>query len=82
MKGREYPAIFHKEGNGYWIELPDVEGCFSQANTIEEGIVYARKALELMLEDMQPPKATPIEDISVDSVDRVIMITLENEKER
>ena len=30
-----YPAIFHPEETGYSVEIPDIEGCFTQGDTIE-----------------------------------------------
>lgn len=29
-------VVLHKEGNGYWAEVPALKGCFSQGETIEE----------------------------------------------
>lgn len=28
--------VLHKEGNGYWAEVPALKGCYSQGDTIEE----------------------------------------------
>lgn len=40
-----YPAIVHKE-SGYWVEFPDLPGCFTQGDTIEELIFNATEAME------------------------------------
>ena len=41
-----YPAILHKE-DGYWIEFPDLEGCQTFGNTLEETMELAQEALGL-----------------------------------
>ena len=30
-----YPAIFHPEETGYSVEIPDIEVCFKQVDTME-----------------------------------------------
>ena len=40
-----YPAIFHREDNAYWVEFPDLEGCQSFGDTIEETLSGAKEAL-------------------------------------
>ena len=41
-----YPAIIHHEDNSYWIEFPDLEGCHTFADTLEEVFASAREALD------------------------------------
>lgn len=43
-----YPAIIHEE-EGYWIEFPDLEGCQTCGQTLEETMEYAQEALGLYL---------------------------------
>lgn len=33
---KAYTILIHKEDEGYWAECPELEGCFAQANDIEE----------------------------------------------
>lgn len=40
-----YPAIIHPEDNSYWIEFPDLEGCHTFADTLEDVFVQAKEAL-------------------------------------
>lgn len=40
-----YPAIFHKEDNSYWAEFPDLPGCQTYGDNINETIVCAQEAL-------------------------------------
>ena len=50
MSKISYPAIFHEEDNSYWVEFPDLEGCFSSGETIEEAFENAKEALGLYLD--------------------------------
>lgn len=44
----EYIAVIHKDTNNtYWAEFPDVPGCFTNGNTIEEVERNAGEALDL-----------------------------------
>ncbi len=40
-----YPAVFHKEGNAYWAEFPDLPGCQSYGETLHETMSFAQEAL-------------------------------------
>ena len=40
-----YPAIFHKEDGAYWVEFPDLEGCQTFADTLQEALTEAQEAL-------------------------------------
>ena len=54
-----YPAIFHYENNGYWVEMPDVDGFVTQGDTVEDALLMAEEALDLCLEDLENhPEAT------------------------
>lgn len=43
-----YPAIFHEE-DGYWVEFPDLNGCVTEENTIEDAMAMAQESLGLWL---------------------------------
>ena len=43
-----YPAVFHEE-DGYWVEFPDLTGCVTEGDTIEETMSMAQEALGLWL---------------------------------
>lgn len=45
-----YPAVFHEDDNSYWVEFPDLEGCFTNGSTIEEAFLNASEALGLYLD--------------------------------
>lgn len=45
-----YPAVFRKEKKKYWVEFPDLQGCFSEGKTIEDAYNNAKDALGLYLD--------------------------------
>lgn len=60
-----YPAIFHHEDNAYWVEFPNLEGCQSFGDTIEETLDNAKEALAAYCVTLleQGEKLTPPSDI-------------------
>lgn len=75
-----YPAVFHRENNSYWVEFPDLEGCFSSGNTIEEAFSSAKDALGLYLDSddslysQKIKKPSSIEKICVEYPNEIIML--------
>lgn len=63
----KYPVIIHKDKNSdYGVTFPDLPGCFSAGETIEEALANAREAAECHIEgillDSEPvPVAATIE---------------------
>lgn len=63
-----YPAIFHEDKDGVWAEFPDLEGCQTYSDTLDECILEASNALGLYAESVlerglnlpQPSKAGDI----------------------
>ncbi len=47
-----YPAKFYKENDKYWVNFPDLDGCNTYADTIEEAIENSAIALEAYLETL------------------------------
>lgn len=42
----DYILVIHEaEEGGYWAEVPALEGCFAQGETVEEVIADARSAI-------------------------------------
>ena len=67
---RVYPAIFHEEDEGYWVEFPDLIGCQSSGETIEDAAEMAQEALGLYLASLMEdgselPKPTDIKDLDL-----------------
>jgi len=48
-----FPAVFNYADDGISISFPDIEGCFSCADTDEEAIQMAEEALGLHLYNME-----------------------------
>ena len=74
-----YPAVFTEEDCGYSINFPDLENCFTSAETLGEGIKMANDVLCLTLYEMeQAGKPTPapssIRDIRVNDHEFVNLI--------
>lgn len=71
-----YPAVFYplEENPGYLVEVPDLPGCTTQGNSLENAIEMAVDAASGYvldsLEDGEPiPKASNIKSIKPDSDD-------------
>lgn len=66
-----YPAIFHAE-DGYWVEFPDLCGCVTEGDTIEEAMAMAQEALGLWIASQmemgnEVPAPSAITDIHADN---------------
>ena len=64
-----YPAIFHKE-DGFWVEFPDLKGCFSDGETEIEALTNAEEAmlgylLSLQDKNQKFPEPSSLESIPV-----------------
>ena len=53
-----YPAIFHHEDDSYWVEFPDLKGCHTYGNTVEETMELASEALGLYLASLMDENKT------------------------
>lgn len=75
-----FPAVFHAEPEGgYSIFFPDVPGCYSQGESIQECCEMAEDALNLMLWDMEESKTpistpTPIKKIQEQYPDDIVTL--------
>lgn len=75
-----YPAMFHEaEEGGYWAEFPDLPGCFTQGEDMNETYEMAKDALGLFLVDMvdkseELPKASSLNDIKQENNSTIVMI--------
>jgi predicted RNase H-like HicB family nuclease len=64
-----YPAIFHvAEEGGFWVEFPDLDGCFTQGETVEESCGMAFEALNEYLIALQASNAPIPEPSKLESV--------------
>ncbi|MCQ2528798.1 MAG: type II toxin-antitoxin system HicB family antitoxin [Saccharofermentans sp.] len=67
-----YPAIFQKQDEGgYHIYFPDIEGCFTCGDDIEDGLFMARDVLAFTIFekyeelDITLPVPTPIKQVEI-----------------
>ncbi|QQR91043.1 MAG: type II toxin-antitoxin system HicB family antitoxin [Myxococcales bacterium] len=51
----KYQAKISQDGDGYSVEFPDLPGCFSAGDTLEQAKVNAAEALSLYLQEAQDP---------------------------
>ena len=76
MKNIIYPAIFHKEPNGgYLVEFPDLPGCLTSAETVEQAYLMAGDALFAWFADDKQEAVAP-RDLSEIEVDGDGFVTL------
>lgn len=82
---KAYPALFHYEDNGYWVEFPDLDGCFSQGDSIADAISNAADALggylfSIMNRNIEIPEPSAIHDLDVQKPDfaSIIVVDLES----
>lgn len=75
-----YPVVFHPEEVGYTVSVPDLDGCFTQGDDMNEAVAMAQEAIGLMLEDQKvyPQPSNPA-DIRIAPGDFVVMIQFDEE---
>ena len=62
-----YPVVIHKDkSSDYGVTVPDLPGCFSAGDTMEDALTNAVEAIEchlegLLLEGDEIPQAQPVE---------------------
>lgn len=52
MKKLFYPVVFHKEDEGYSVYVPDLAGCHTQGDTLEQAYEMAFDAIGLYISDL------------------------------
>ena len=67
-----YTAVFEKDSSAFWLAtFPDLEGCATNARTLEEAIIQAQNVLEDYMaiierdESLSIPSSTPFELVHV-----------------
>lgn len=69
-----YPAVFHPEEAGYSVSVPDIDGCFSEGDTLEEAMEMISDAIGLCLECGEFPPASDVRAVSHAPGDFVTLI--------
>ncbi|MGC6328560.1 type II toxin-antitoxin system HicB family antitoxin [Rhizorhabdus sp. FW153] len=63
-------AIVHKEeDSAYGVHFPDLPGCFSAADDLNDVLPNAVEAMELWLEDQPEPEASSVEAVRMIAAD-------------
>lgn len=82
MSTKQYSAVFHPEpeAGGYSVFFPDLPGCYTQGDTLDEAISMAEDALGLYLYTLKAdkkafPPATNPADIETSGRDFTTLIT-------
>ncbi|MDI1295441.1 MAG: type II toxin-antitoxin system HicB family antitoxin [bacterium] len=59
-----YYAVVHKDEDSAWgVQFPDVAGCFSAADDMQDIVPNAVEALTLYFEDVDPPVARGLDQV-------------------
>lgn len=66
-----YPALFSPEDSGYSVEFPDLPGCCTCGDSLEESLSMAKDALSLFLVELEDekqdiPEPSPIQSLSLE----------------
>lgn len=51
-----YPAVFHKEDDGFWVSFPDFPECFTEGDDMQQAYEMANDALGLAITSRQEEK--------------------------
>lgn len=52
-----YEVILHPDQkDGFWVECPTFEGCYSEGDSVEESLKNIQEAIELCLECLEDEK--------------------------
>ena len=54
MKTLKFTAIIEGDQDGYYAYCPELKGCQTQGETVEEALANLREAAELYLETLSP----------------------------
>lgn len=83
-----YPAVFHiAEEGGYWVDFPDLEGCFTEGDTFIEAYKMAEEAMSEYIiscenDKVELKKASDIESIDTEQGDIINLISADTVKYR
>jgi predicted RNase H-like HicB family nuclease len=71
-----YPAIFEKEENGYFVDFPDIQPCYTEGKTLEEAVIMANDVLKSRIEVALERKEKLPAPSDIDSLhgDKVMLI--------
>lgn len=80
MKKFFYPVIFEPEEVGVSVYVPDIPGCFTQGDSLEEALDNVQDAIGLMLEDKAPeeyPQPSMPNQLRLEDAQFVMMVAFD-----
>lgn len=79
-----YPAIFTQEDGSYWVKFIDLEGCFSDGETLAEAMENAKEAMGLFLEDLSeyPECTTDFSKIELEKNQMISFVSINMEEHK
>jgi len=73
-----YPAVFTKEEIGFSVSFPDLPGCYTQGDTIEEAYKMSTSAIGLYAQNEDGnfvfPEASTPEDIKLEKGEFLVLV--------
>lgn len=77
-KNYYYPAIFTTENEGFSVNFPDLPGCYTEGDTLDEAYKMATSAIGLYLQSQDGsfafPKTTSPHNIKLDDDQFLVLI--------
>ena len=80
MKKYFYPVIFEPEQVGVSVYVPDIPGCFTQGDSLEEALDNVQEVIGLMLEDKSPeeyPEPSKPNKVKLDEGQFVMLVAFD-----
>jgi len=57
VSGRNFKVLLIEEPeDGYSVEVPELPGCFTEGDTLQEALANAREAIKCYLDSSAPPQ--------------------------
>ena len=76
---KAYPAVFHAQDGGYWVEFPDLPGCVTEGDDIAQAVAEAASALggylcSLMERNLTFPAPSDLHAVAAEGDDFVSIV--------
>jgi predicted RNase H-like HicB family nuclease len=78
-----YPAIFTKEGSGYWVRFPDLDGCLTEGGSLTDAVRNSEEALggyiaSLIEGKIEIPTTSEFNAIKIDGENESVVMICSN----
>ena len=69
LTAREFYVVIARDEDGYYVgEVPQLKGCFSQGDTIDELLTNIKEVIELCLEEQEESNKNLSEFVGIQKV--------------